>query len=94
MEQPQQQLEDPNLFKERGNDSFKKENFNEAVKFYTKAIKLGEKHKDLPVYYKNRAAAYLKLDKFEQAKDDCSKCLEFTPNDQKALFRRSQGKNE
>jgi tetratricopeptide (TPR) repeat protein len=92
MEQPQNVTEDPSSFKELGNDAFKKEDFNEAVQFYTKAIRLGEKHKELPVYYKNRAAAYLKLENYEQAREDCNKCLEFTPNDQKALFRRAQGR--
>ncbi|XP_029718646.1 protein unc-45 homolog B isoform X1 [Aedes albopictus] len=86
----QKPQEDPNACKERGNEEFKNGYWDSAVTWYTKAIQLGEKHKDLPVYYKNRAAAYLKLEKFEQAADDCSKSLDHCPNDPKALFRRFQ----
>jgi tetratricopeptide (TPR) repeat protein len=82
--------EDPNVYKEKGNEAFKKSDWDEAVKFYTKAIKLGEKHKELSVFYKNRAAAYLKLEDWEKAHNDCTKSLEISPNDQKALFRRCQ----
>lgn len=89
-ENPLQQPEDPNSCKERGNEEFKNGYWDEALVWYTKAIKLGEKHKDLPVFYKNRAAAYLKMDNFEKALDDCSKSLDGCPNDPKALFRRFQ----
>lgn len=47
-------------YKEKGNEAFKNEKWDEAIEFYTKAIEIGEKHKDLPIFYKNRAAAYLK----------------------------------
>ncbi|XP_053693435.1 protein unc-45 homolog B [Sabethes cyaneus] len=82
--------EDPSACKERGNEEFKEGYWDSAVTWYTKAIRLGEKHKDLPVFYKNRAAAYLKLEKFEEALEDCSKSLDVCPNDPKALFRRFQ----
>ncbi|XP_058821902.1 protein unc-45 homolog B [Topomyia yanbarensis] len=84
------QQDDPNVCKERGNEEFKNGFWESAVLWYTKAIKMGEKHKDLPVYYKNRAAAYLKQGNFEKALDDCSKSLNGCPNDPKALFRRYQ----
>lgn len=82
--------EDPNVFKEKGNKAFGRSDWDEAISFYTKAIKLGEKSKDLPVYYKNRAAAYLKQEAYERAYDDCTKSLDLQSNDQKALFRRVQ----
>lgn len=87
---PQKPQEDPSVCKERGNEEFKNGYWDTAVTWYSKAIELGEKHKDLPVFYKNRAAAYLKLDQFKQAADDCTKSLDSCPNDPKALFRRSQ----
>lgn len=77
-------------YKEKGNEAFKRSEWESAIQFYTKAIKLGEKEKDLPVYYKNRAAAYLKTEAWERAYDDCTKSLDMQSNDQKALFRRSQ----
>ncbi|KAL9698525.1 hypothetical protein quinque_001966 [Culex quinquefasciatus] len=89
--QKQRELEeDPNVCKERGNEEFKNGFWDEALVWYTKAIKNGEKHKDLPVFYKNRAATYLKLENYTKALDDCTKSLEGCPNDPKALFRRFQ----
>uniref|UniRef100_A0A1Q3FNV7 Protein unc-45 homolog B n=1 Tax=Culex tarsalis TaxID=7177 RepID=A0A1Q3FNV7_CULTA len=82
--------EDPSVCKERGNEEFKNGFWDEALVWYTKAIKNGEKHKDLPVFYKNRAATYLKLEKYSKALDDCTKSLEGCANDPKALFRRFQ----
>lgn len=83
-------VDDANVYKDAGNDAFKKENWSAAIESYTKAIKLGEKHKDLAIFYKNRAAAYLKLNDHERAEKDCTVSLELAPNDPKALFRRSQ----
>lgn len=83
-------VEDPNTYKEKGNEAFKRSEWDEAIDHYTKAIRLGEKHSELPVFYKNRAAAYLKTEAFERAYNDCTKSLELRSNDQKALFRRVQ----
>lgn len=83
-------VDSPTVFKEKGNAAFKNSEWDEAIKWYTKAIKLGEKDKDLPVFYKNRAAAYLKTEAFERAYYDCTKALDVQANDQKALFRRVQ----
>lgn len=80
----------PNTYKEKGNESFKRGDWEESISLYTKAIKLGQKHRELPVFYKNRAAAYLKIEAFERAYEDCTKSLDIQSNDQKALFRRVQ----
>lgn len=78
-------------YKEEGNEAFKNGNWDSAAKLYTKAINLEKSEsKDLAVFLKNRAAAYLKLNKFEEAVNDCDKSLEIVPNDPKALFRRCQ----
>ncbi|XP_055902574.1 protein unc-45 homolog B [Eupeodes corollae] len=77
-------------YKDKGNDAFKAEHWEDAVQYYSEAIKLGEKHKDLPIFYKNRAAAYLKKREFTKAIDDCTESLRLAPNDPKALFRRFQ----
>lgn len=76
--------------KDKGNEAFKSGEWQAAIQFYTKAIKAGEKHKDLATFYKNRAAAYLKTENYEEAISDCSKVLNVLPTDPKALFRRSQ----
>lgn len=91
MDQVQEEIEkDPMVCKERGNQAFKDGYYEEAIEFYSKAIKYGEKHKELQVFYKNRAQCYLKLDEWEKAEKDCTKSLEISPRDPKALFRRCQ----
>ena len=50
----------------------------------------GDCEKQKAIYFKNRAACFLKMERFEDAVDDCTKSLELVPNDPKALFRRCQ----
>lgn len=78
-------------YKEQGNEAFKSNDFDLAIKLYTKAINLTKNDtRELATYYKNRAAAYLKQERYEEALKDCDRSLEITPSDPKALFRRSQ----
>ncbi|CAG9831368.1 unnamed protein product [Diabrotica balteata] len=78
-------------FKEEGNTAFKNGNWDEAVNLYSKAISLSkEDTRIISVYYKNRAAAYLKQENYEAALQDCNACLQIVPTDPKALFRRCQ----
>lgn len=84
-------LDEANKFKEDGNEAFKNGNWNSAIKLYTKAINaLQDDSRDIAIYYKNRAAAYLKEEKYQEAVNDCDKSLEIVPTDPKALFRRCQ----
>uniref|UniRef100_A0A1B6FDG5 Protein unc-45 homolog B n=1 Tax=Cuerna arida TaxID=1464854 RepID=A0A1B6FDG5_9HEMI len=83
--------EDPLKLKEEGNVAFKEGNLNLALKCYSKAIKLTrEDSPEKAVYFKNRAAVYLKLNDYEKAFNDCNSSLDIVPNDPKALFRRCQ----
>ncbi|KAG6461445.1 hypothetical protein O3G_MSEX012640 [Manduca sexta] len=78
-------------FKNKGNELFKAEQFEEAIGYYTKAINLAEKDsRDRATYLKNRAAAYLKTNEFDKVIKDCDEALQIVPEDPKALFRRSQ----
>lgn len=81
-------------FKEKGNSAFKNCDWTGAIEEYTKAIKCGAHHKQLATFYKNRAAAYLKLEKFELVVRDCDKSLELEPNEPKALYRRAQANEQ
>lgn len=84
-------IEEACKLKEEGNSAFKKGDWEDAITCYTKAIKLtGDETNDLAVYLKNRAAAYLKQEKYNEALQDCNKSLEIIPIDPKALFRRAQ----
>lgn len=92
---PETVLEDEAVaFKEEGNSAFKIGDWTAAINAYSKAIKCGQQHKQLSTFYKNRAAAYLKLEKYEQVVHDCDKSLELEPNEPKALYRRAQAKEQ
>ena len=86
-----EQLEKALKAKETGNNHFKKNEYKEATKCYTEAIKLCPKgHQDLTVFYKNRAACWLKLENYQKALDDTTAALEISPTDIKSLYRKSQ----
>merc|ERR1719445_1102018 len=89
---PADLLDDPEKLKEAGNDFFKKSQWDSALDCYSQAINKtrGDCEKQKAIYFKNRAACYLKMDRFEDAVDDCTKSRDLTPNDPKALFRRCQ----
>ncbi|XKL64377.1 hypothetical protein PGB90_004463 [Kerria lacca] len=77
--------------KEEGNTYFKNNDWEQSLKCYTKALQISKNKTDALILYKNRAAVYLKLKKYEEAIEDVSKVLEESPNDPKALYRRCQG---
>jgi len=78
-------------WKEKGNEEFNKSSWLEAVNCYTNALKLvKEDNAEKAIYYKNRAAAYLKLCDYEKVIKDCDNVIKLYPNDPKALFRRCQ----
>ena len=84
-------LVEANKCKELGNKAFKQEDWDEALEQYTRAIDLAQDDcKEKAIFYKNRAAVYLKLDEFKRAALDCDLAMEIVPNDLKALFRRCQ----
>lgn len=59
--------------KQKGNEAMKATDFDTAVQCYSEAIELSpENH----VLYSNRSAAYMKLDKFEEALQDAEKTVE------------------
>ncbi|KAK1127770.1 hypothetical protein K0M31_003256 [Melipona bicolor] len=78
-------------WKEKGNVEFNRGNWSEALSCYTSALKLAnEDNSDKAIYYKNRAATYLKQEEYNKAIEDCDKALKICPNDPKALFRKCQ----
>lgn len=72
-------------FKAQGNEVMKQEKFDEAVKYYSKAIELDGQN---AVYYCNRAAAYSKMESHKEALDDCEHALEIDPQYSKAYGRK------
>lgn len=71
--------------KDEGNSFYKNNEFVKAIDCYNEAIKRGPKN---PVYYSNRAAAYLKLNDIQKAMNDCNKAIDLDPNFAKAYTRK------
>eukprot|EP01083_Nonionella_stella_P157808 512733_1 len=70
--------------KSRGNELFKLTKYMEAVKEYTKAIRLDPTN---PVYLSNRAQCYLRLDRPENAEKDALRCVNLNPRWYKGQYR-------
>ncbi|KAF7302608.1 hypothetical protein HMN09_00895300 [Mycena chlorophos] len=77
--------------KEKGNEAFKAGDYPTAIGHYTAAILADGSDATFPL---NRAAAYLKLGKHEDAERDCSTVLRLSKGNVKALFRRAQARVE
>lgn len=62
-EEKKTKLEEAQTNKDSGNNSFKQEKYEEALEFYTKAIRLCplEYEKERSVFYSNRSVCYLKM---------------------------------
>lgn len=81
----------PLELKEKGNEAFQKGNWEEALSHYTNGLKITQDETaEKAVFYKNRAAVYLKQKDYEKVIKDCDEALKITPSDPKALFRRCQ----
>ncbi|KAJ7569117.1 hypothetical protein O6H91_01G061400 [Diphasiastrum complanatum] len=84
----QQEYYDPKIAdedREKGNDYFKQQQYPEAVKHYTEAIKRNPS--DVKAY-SNRAASYTKLGAFPEGLKDANKCLEIDPTFSKGYSRK------
>ncbi|CAH9145030.1 unnamed protein product [Cuscuta epithymum] len=81
---------DANSEKEMGNDLFKKKRFNEAIDCYSRSIALSP----TAVAYANRAMAYLKIKRFQEAENDCTEALNLDDRYIKAYCRRSTARKE
>lgn len=72
-----------------GNELFKNEHAEEAVKVYTDALNVcpSTYSKERAVLFGNRAAAKMKLESIKSAIDDCTKAIELYPEYVRALLR-------
>ncbi len=68
----------------QGNEFFAKNDFTEAVKWYTKAI---EAYPQGHVYYSNRCACYTSLNQLDKALKDAEDCVRTKPDWSKGYYR-------
>lgn len=84
----QQEDFDPKLAdeeREKGNEFFKQQQYPEAIKHYTEALRRNPK--DARVY-SNRAACYTKLGALPEGLKDANKCIELDPSFTKGYSRK------
>ena len=77
--------------KEKGNKAFGQRKYQEAIDLYTSAIRINDTN---PVFYTNRAQAFLKLGKAMDASQDCRKALELKPDFVKAFIHLAKALKE
>lgn len=58
------------VMKNKGNEAFKKKNFNEALNLYEEAIRLNPNE---ALYYNNKAAAYIETNELDLALEEIAK---------------------
>lgn len=64
-------IEDPaEQAKAKGNEQFKKKNFDEALNYYEEAIQINPNE---PLFYNNKAAAYIELKDLDSAFEEIAK---------------------
>ena len=88
-------LSGPELYKEKGDECYKKAQFEDAIAEYTKCLQQleskGQQGSPLALKtYSNRAACYKQISNFDGTIADCTAVLEVEPDNVKALVRRAQ----
>lgn len=71
--------------KDKGNEFFKKKDYDNALKYYNYALVL----KKDPVFYSNISACYVSLGQLDKVVENSTKALELKPDYSKALLRRA-----
>ncbi|XP_075047421.1 tetratricopeptide repeat protein 12 [Mixophyes fleayi] len=72
-----------NALKDLGNEAYGKGDYESAVQRYSEGL---EKLRDMPILYTNRAQAYIKLEKYQNAITDCEWALKCDEKCLKAYF--------
>lgn len=71
--------------KRAGNENYNRENFEDAIVFYTAALKL----KEDTVFYSNRSACYAALNRHEEVIKDATAAIKIKPDYIKCILRRA-----
>ncbi|XP_076008630.1 RNA polymerase II-associated protein 3 isoform X2 [Genypterus blacodes] len=81
----QQRKQEAAVQKDRGNAYFKEGKYEAAVECYSRGMEADSMNVFLPA---NRAMANLKLERFQEAEEDCTKAIYLDPTYSKAFARR------
>ena len=77
----------------KGNEAYRKKDYQMAISVYSKAIKTGEMHacrpEDLSTLYSNRSQCYLNQDNPTDALHDADQSVRLNPQSCKGYFRRA-----
>ena len=79
------------VFKENGNKAFRQRKYEEAIEEYTFALQVNDTN---PVFYTNRAQAFLRLGKAMFAAQDCRHALKLKPDFVKAFIHLAKALKE
>ncbi|KAL9962554.1 hypothetical protein ACROYT_G031662 [Oculina patagonica] len=83
------------VYKEEGNAEYRKNEFKNALAFYTEGIDVNCKDDKLnAILYTNRATAHFSLGNFQKALKDAKQAREFQPTYMKAIFRGAKACKE
>ena len=77
--------QESNNEKIKGNELMKTKEYDEAIKHYTKSIRLDEFE---PTTYANRALAYIKNTEYSKGLEDCNRAIDLKNDYIKAYYRR------
>ena len=80
-------LEEADFLKVEGNKAMARKEYSEAVKLYSKALRLAPAGPSSHVYFSNRAAALCYLERYEEAELDSERALALDPEFGKAHAR-------
>ncbi|KAK3707100.1 hypothetical protein QZH41_014693 [Actinostola sp. cb2023] len=78
--------EEADKWREKGNDAFKNQEYQQAIDFYTVTLKYF--NNDCRALC-NRALCHLKMEQSEDALKDCESCLKLQKHNEKALRRKA-----
>lgn len=79
--------------REKGNECFRANEFEEALRLYSRCVMLMPLQHNDPRPYANRAMAFLKLERWADAERDCDMALEVDSSFTKAYIRRGMARH-
>jgi TPR repeat protein len=83
------EAEDADSLKARGNALFCKEKYTKAIAAYGAAKKMSKNPQQIAALLTNRAACYMKLEKYAEAVRDCEKALKVDPSWLRGYLRKA-----